>query len=63
MLFKPTWGREIGAMGWSCVLYAWVYEPLCQNLWHVEPWSLTTYGFVLFGLGVLLNIVQYLVYL
>lgn len=52
------WGRDWGVCGWSLLGYEWVYVPLCSKLLNVPPWSLTTYGLILLGIAVALNILQ-----
>jgi len=52
------WGRDWGVCGWSLLGYEWVYVPFCKRLMNIDPWSLTTYGLILLGIAVALNIFQ-----
>ena len=54
---KQWWGTGIGSAGWGCLVYAWIHEPLTR--WGGgEPWSVTTFGLVLVGTCVGINLLQ-----
>lgn len=52
-----TWGRPSIAAAAGVIGYEWIYVPIVEY-GGGEPWSLTTYGLVCFGLGVALNMIQ-----
>ncbi len=51
------WGKEAVAMGWTCLLYDWAYVPLANWLGQT-PWTVTQYGLILLGCGIVVNLIQ-----